>query len=159
MGQPQRQEGVGAMAGQEGICVVCRHLAHEHVRGGRWVGCKGVRGPAARLILVPDRRADSRAVTLQVDRRRDIERPVIHSVPQTGSVAYVALYPVSHERVQDISSDRDRGIYRLIARRKTGWTRADLLDALGTDRTGIVDGALRRLRLRNLVDRVEIDPS
>jgi hypothetical protein len=62
----------------------------------------------------------------------------------------VAKAPLSAPRVKKLT-DRDREVYRLIARKKAGQGRKDLLKELHTRRTGVVDGAVRRLRLKKLI--------
>jgi hypothetical protein len=63
-------------------------------------------------------------------------------------VKYVAKFPLRHERVKGIRSERDREVYTALARSRGGLSRLDLLKALhATKRTGIVDGAVRRLRI------------
>lgn len=68
-----------------------------------------------------------------------------------AQVAYMARFPLSHDKVKKIESERDKQIYRLIAHARKGLTRLGLLAELNTNRTGIVDGAVRRLRLKGLV--------
>jgi hypothetical protein len=69
--------------------------------------------------------------------------------PKESWVKYVAKFPLRHDRVKGIRSERDREVYTTLARSRDGLSRLDLLKALhATKRTGIVDGAVRRLRIR-----------
>jgi membrane-bound lytic murein transglycosylase B len=65
-------------------------------------------------------------------------------------VQYVAVTPASARKINALPA-HDLAVYKQIARRK-GTTRAQLLTALGAEtRTGVVDGAVRRLRLKHVI--------
>jgi hypothetical protein len=65
-------------------------------------------------------------------------------------VQYVAVAPASARKINALPA-HDLAVYKQIARRK-GTTRAQLLTALGAEsRTGVVDGAVRRLRLKHVI--------
>lgn len=133
------------------------------------------------FFLIPDRRLMGRRVTPEpkptngrpVDERRSQPAPATlpqeprsnggttsHPTPRHTShrglqgpqVTYVARYPVTHPAIGRLPN-HDRKVYGLIVRaRKSGATRLSLLEALGaTKHTGRVDGAVRRLRLRKVI--------
>ncbi len=65
---------------------------------------------------------------------------------------YVASYGIRDPKARRIGSERDREVLAVIARNRTGISRPDLLRALNAEQhTGIVDGAVRRLRLRKAI--------
>lgn len=156
--------GLRPMTVQEGTCVACEQSVRSHIdHRGRWVGCKPARELGVKLILVPDRRYGVRPK----EPGRIVGEPKSHAVPETAYVAYVALFPLGSPEVGELVSERDSDMYRLIVRlggllssasskRQSGTTRADLLKALDTERTGIVDGSLRRLRIAGLIDKVSL---
>jgi hypothetical protein len=139
--------------GREGTCQVCRAPVSAHVdKRGQWLGCQSQKvANGATLILIPDRRQHTytRRYTAAGDaqpasRAADIRRTVARV--RGALVRYMAQFRLSDDRVRELS-DRDRGIYRLIAKSNKGISRPDLLKAVDPSRTGIVDGAVRRLRL------------
>lgn len=65
-------------------------------------------------------------------------------------VQYVVVTPPPARKITALPA-HDLAVYKQIARRK-GTTRAQLLTALGAEaRTGVVDGAVRRLRLKRVI--------
>ncbi len=140
-----------ARRGIEGPCVLCRQPIAAHIgHQGQWIGCTTQAvSPDTRFILMPDRRA--------------AERPGPSRVPQISvpaatqkasqPTARVVYHAVSKPRLAAALTETDAKVYAVLARRpKHGASRAFLLAALdATERTGIVDGAVRRLRLKGLV--------
>lgn len=143
-----------APRGQEGKCVACSQPLHTHFdKTGRWSGCRAQVDPSLKFFLVPDRRQPF-PPTHVVRKALASDRPLRAqpaSVPQAGPVVYRAAYGLRDPKVKAIASARDREVFTVIARSK-GLTRAALLKALrASTRTGIVDGAVRRLRLKRLI--------
>lgn len=110
----------------------------EHVKSGEWLGCPGVQERRRQsFVLVPV--ADAPKAKAEV--------PPLHVAhPQ---VRYVAER-MSARQIEQLPS-RDRQVYQLIARRKDGVGRRALMATLHTRSTGVVDGSLRRLRLRKAI--------
>lgn len=72
--------------------------------------------------------------------------------PRPARVVYVAAFGIRDPKAKRIDSERDREVLATIARARNGISRTDLLRALNaTKRTGIVDGAVRRLRLAKAI--------
>lgn len=159
-------------SGLDGGCQVCGKRVADHMdKRGEWLGCRGVKTQVP-LILIPDRRniaamgvgqtpiAGGRKILARIrqdgraEDRTPKPAPVLVSGPQ---VVYVAKWPASHKKVLDLAP-ADRKVYGLILRGRTkGATRAQLLEALDAHkRTGRVDGAVRRLRLRGVVAVVPV---
>lgn len=108
--------------------------------------------PAPQPRVRRERRFHSSGKAPQRGKHNDAGRAALASV-RAPQVTYAAKFPMRDERVKAIDSLRDKQVYRLIRTAATGGaTRAALLLALGAaDHTGIVDGAVRRLRLRGLL--------
>lgn len=162
--------------GVEGGCIACRQPISDHVdRRGDWIGCQAPNLPNdIPFFLIPDRRLLGRRVTPEPrvrtnghgqERRHEAEAlpptPAKKAAPRATSpvvrvsgpqVVYIARYPLTAGPVGRLPA-HDRRVYGLIAKaRKTGATRAALLEALGAQkRTGRIDGAVRRLRLRHVI--------
>lgn len=159
--------------GVEGHCVACDQPIHAHFgHKGVWVGCPSDRVPVnAPMILMIDRRAahpsrratDGTVTTGEGHTRRDTDRPQTDRreanapkptpqpqlAPKTSWTVYKAKFPLSHAKVKAIESERDQEVYRFLAKTRVGLSRLELLKAMkATKRTGIVDGAVRRLRVR-----------
>lgn len=175
--------------GVEGWCIMCnqRITAHMDTRGN-WLGCSGSAAPAdVPYLLVPDLGQLTAAFRKQLGpivgmnrRVTDLVQnaPKTHEVapgttiaarvalPPTGQVrisgpqvAYFARYPVTAPQIQRLPP-HDRKVYGLIARkRKAGATRKGLMEAMRTKRTGQVDGAVRRLRLRHVITVRQLEPT
>lgn len=152
--------------GQPGPCIACGSTLASHFdKRNRWIGCRAVIDPRIKFFLVPDRRqpdGQRPTVAFKASLAATQERPahvpslVTHVRPTTplhvSRVLYKAKYGLRDPKVKKISSERDREVYTTIARAKRGITRADLLKAeKATDHTGIVDGAVRRLRLKKMI--------
>ncbi len=162
--------------GIEGGCSLCGQTIQSHF-GHRdtWLGCLSNRvGDSAPMVLIVDRRkadrnrrigdipesrrrhTDGPATAIAADTGRNGHKPakvVVSRAPQTAPkeswVKYVAKFGVRHEKVKAIESERDQEVYTILAHAKNGLSRLDLLKAMkATKRTGIVDGAVRRLRIR-----------
>lgn len=152
----------------------------------RWKGCPAVANPDVQFLLVPDRRATAAfsashkrqhslppyrpataadyaqaapapvpapSLTRTLIAARDVRRR-----PHTQArVLYRAKYGIRDPKVKAIGSDRDRAVFVSIARAKRGVSRIDLLKLhRASTHTGIVDGAVRRLRLRKLIETVVV---
>jgi hypothetical protein len=152
------------------------HFGHKDV----WLGCPSNRVSAeAPMVLIVDRRApdrNRRTGDLPESRRRrsgdsphdpqvstngDKPAPSTRApqvAPKESWVKYVAKFPLRHDKVKAIASDRDREVYAHLARSRSGLSRLELLKAMrATKRTGIVDGAVRRLRVRyKLIESAEV---
>lgn len=154
--------------GQEGRCLACHKPVTAHVdRSGRWLGCSnGTVADQTTFVLVPaepvtpatvlPEKIVAPAASQRPQARRfstvKTGKAKVHDEPRRASVAYVAKFPLTHAKVTRIDSERDKGIYRLLRQHPAkGLTRAELLARLNTDHTGVVDGALRRLRVRGVV--------
>ncbi len=151
--------------GTEGACVLCHQSIARHMGArGQWVGCTAQTvPPGTPFLLIPDRRfigAQARAhvrVEARVD-RRNVAAPMLPLPPTATRVAVPRVRVVYHvvpgkPRLVERLPVTDAKVYAVLARRpKHGASRSALLHALqaGT-RTGIVDGAVRRLRLKGLV--------
>lgn len=150
--------------GAEGLCQMCAKPITAHVgKHGEWLGCQSQAiGQKTPLILIADRRQEGKrqkaagaaktpARAKAADMAQVVPQPILAaSVPRYTHTRYVALVGVSNPGVKELT-ERDNQIFRLIAQSKQGRGRAKLLADLKTTRTGIVDGAVRRLRLKNLV--------
>lgn len=157
--------------GQPGICTVCRGSVVAHFdQRGQWVGCPNQKAPDVPFLLIPDRRAVTRPQG--VDRRQADQPPARPTIFNPGAsspartavqathsarVVYRAVGRVAAAKV-DALTGSDKAVYQVIARRPVqGAARGWLLTALdATKRTGIVDGALRRLRLAGLIKTVAV---
>jgi hypothetical protein len=162
-------------SGQPGICLVCHQPVTAHVDSrGQWLGCKaGVRGKPVTLLLVPARRRTDAELLERVSGTLALKAtPAATGTASEGhktqssskpspdhvanpvgrpAVAYVAKLPVTHNKVKALSSERDREVYGVIRKLRHA-TRAGLIKQLNAEeRTGIVDGAVRRLRLAKLI--------
>lgn len=148
--------------GKEGRCLACHKPVTAHVSDkGQWLGCSNSRLPeATTFVLVPAEPVrESRHLATAV---ANDTAPALATAPaphkphratRTPGVVYVGKFALDHKRVRAIESERDRTVYRLIRlERDKGATRAALLAALKAgEHTGIVDGAVRRLRLLGVV--------
>lgn len=97
-------------------------------------------------VQAPPRRVQATPRTLTPP---PLPKPV-QRAPSGSQVVYVARVGVTARPVQELPP-HDRKVFGLIVRRKLGATRAQLLADLHTKSTGKVDGAVRRLRLRNVI--------
>jgi hypothetical protein len=171
----ERPAPIAQVFGADGGCTVCRKPVIDHVDNrGQWLGCPGVRTNRAAMILVPlypnqaDRQPrgqlqeDLAQAPEPVESVREarnfrtvsttVNRPAYEAM-RGPRVSYHALYAVNDRRLETVSNS-DLAVYRLIRDRyKQGATRSYLLERLhAQDRTGIVDGAVRRLRLEGVLD-------
>ncbi len=149
--------------GVDGGCMMCRQPIVTHLtRTGAWLGCADQRvPPTARMILVVERRhaespRESSVMTRHAATSQDRSRPESARVKR---VVYLAKYATAHKwfasKLAKIVSDRDREVYQTVAGTPRGLTRTALLARFNAwTRTGIVDGALYRLRHAGLLTLV-----
>lgn len=89
--------------------------------------------------------------TMRHERRTGVEAPLAPVAPRAPRVPQVR-YVAKPLRPRLALTEQERRVYRAIARRKQGSTRAQLLAEFKAEvRTGIVDGPLRRLRLKKAI--------
>lgn len=151
--------------GMDGGCLACMESIADHFGSrGEWLGCKGVKAVAHNVpfILVPVlmKTVLDKTTTIPQERRSvtpaskpaSSRKSAPASLPLGPQVAYVASYPLTHKKINELPPS-DRKVYGLIARnRKSGATRGHLLDQLhARQSTGKVDGAVRRLRIRKVI--------
>ena len=114
-----------------------------------------------RFTLVPykatrkptERRYASKPATPHLAHDRATARPVV--APPAPLVRYRAKFPLSHTRVKTIRKSKDYELYRLLRTCNEGATRpACLLAMKSSEHPGVVDGAVRRLRLKGLIQAV-----
>ncbi len=164
--------------GIEGWCIACRlSITKGHVDNkGNWIGCRAEGVPAdTPFLLIPDRRffVDRRVTPkppngeithTNGERRttapRTAKSPGVMGKPkgkprgrQGPQVVYVARLLATSPEVEQLP-EADRKVYDLIASRgKDGATRTHLLEATDTTKaTGKTDGAIRRMRLKKLIE-------
>lgn len=165
--------------GIEGWCIACRlPITKGHVdTKGNWIGCQAVGVPAdTPFLLIPDRRffvdrrltpnpseAEVALVGTAPQPRRRAPAPV-SAAPvakaigkprglQGPQVVYVARYPLTDSGVENLP-DHDRKVYTLIHQEgEKGAQRKRLLEATDTvQQTGRTDAAIRRMRLKKLIE-------
>ena len=153
-----------ARRGLEGGCVLCHQPVSTHIgEQGQWIGCSAQSVPPDTLfLLIPDRRKAALTVPKSLERRGTTVRVPV-PLPDPPATSPRATQPRGSRVVYHLGLDKprviaslpetDARVYAVIARRpKQGASRLFLLQQLAAEqRTGIVDGAVRRLRLKGLV--------
>jgi hypothetical protein len=138
--------------GKEGVCLACKQPIREHFgHKNAWVGCQddGITADTPFLLVPARKRIEQQAVKKLFANIRDgelasVARVIRVSTPRVGKdVLYVADRRIKATKFE---SDRLREVLRIVKARKHGIGRRDLITKLrASKRTGIVDGALRRL--------------
>lgn len=129
--------------------ILKRSGCYDEVMASVWGIPLSRRVTDTRTPVTPRIPSDTPAKPTPRHQKRTSARPVAR-VPRTARVQYVAVAPASARKI-NVLPMHDLAVYKQIARRK-GTTRAQLLSALGVEsRTGVVDGAVRRLRLKRVI--------
>lgn len=162
--------------GIDGGCILCHKTVASHIDArGAWTGCPGQTELPANtpFLLIPDRRFLNTVAQrpVVVERRQpapvaQVAPPAAQAAPQTHRAALPAPRPsrvayrvAGHPSQRAVASlpQSDAKVYKVVAGRPVkGATRGFLLAALHAEQsTGVVDGAVRRLRLKGLIKVVE----
>lgn len=133
----------GVRSGRQGVCTACGEEISAHVGPSGWLGCVGAKRSQT-LILIPERRSAARTMQRKTDS------------PMTRASGPRVVYVV-HESVQEsgapaIESERDKGIFQVIAKSKTGLTAWEIATKMGLETTrGIIESSLQRLRYNRYI--------